>query len=129
MECGASIYASHIVLYRHHMFQKILYFWRVPVLGGPKIVEKRQLVCQSSGFLLEFCRSFQYIFYVLTVKIHVQFCFFIRLMDIKFRENATRLLPGSYYYAGTTNIAFSPNLISMNHIKKQDCTCISTVNT
>ena len=43
----------------------------VPVLGGPKIVEKGQSVCQSSGFFLKFCRRFQYIFYVLTVGKHV----------------------------------------------------------
>ena len=34
-------------------------------------------------------------------------------MDIKFRENATRLLPGSYYYPGTRQVAFSQNLISI----------------
>ena len=47
----------------------------VPVVGGPKIGKKGQSVHQSSGFLLKFCRRFQYIFYALTtIGKHVQTC-------------------------------------------------------
>ena len=72
-----------------------------PVLGGQKIGKKKQLVCQSSGFLLKFAVGSS-TFLRMTVGIHVQFCFFVQSMDI----------------------AFSQNLISINRIKKQNCTCV-----
>ena len=108
---------------------KLFQLWRVPVLGGPKIVEKGQLVYQSSGFLLEFSRRFQYIFYVLTVEKHVQFCVFVGDERVTTDENPLPPVQRRYSIECTRGIGFSSVVTVSSPIKTQNCTCISTVNT